>query len=237
MRSVSGCSDSSPRPSVELPARTHAAALSVEIRTPLAQIELAASQLFREALTPNAQARSEQIFEAVSAIDGLVDRMLRVLVPRSGECEPDQDLAPVVSGLRRRFAPALAACGVDWKWGEPDDERVIGNLEQVRRLCTDLLHLALNLSGEGGRFTLELANKEQAVEAALFCRRASALSDEQVAAAQSAIHQSQAFALERGGALSGTMDAVTSDLRLVIANDSEPVTTLPVEREAACQEF
>lgn len=222
--------------SPDLPVETHAAALSVEIRTPLAQIELAASQLFREALTPNTRAQSEQIFEAVAEIDCLVERMLRVLVPRRREWETQQDLASVLSELRRRFAPALSACGVEWKWREPARSRVIGNLERVRRLCTELLHQALTLSGEGGQFTLGMVQREQGIELTLFCRRAFAWTEAQLAAAHAAVRQSQAFALEAGGTLSGTIDALTSDLRLVVPNQPGLAPTPSIKREEACRE-
>ncbi|MCH7866249.1 MAG: HAMP domain-containing histidine kinase [Myxococcales bacterium] len=221
-------------PSVSLPAETRAAALSAEIRTPLAQIELAASQVYREALTPNARAYAELVFEAVAEIDGLVERTLRVLVPPPCALETDLDLAPVLTKLRRRFTPALAACGIEWKWREPDRGVVTGNPEQVRRFCTELLHLALVLSGEGGQFTLGISQKEEAVEVSLFCRCATALNETQIATAQSAVQHSQAAALEAGGVLSGTMDTLSSDLRLVVPGRDAPSSNL---QEASCQEF
>lgn len=138
----------------KVPVVTHVAALSVEIRTPLAQAELAASQLYREALTPNGRALAERIFEAVSDIDDLVERMLRVLVPRASSAEELAELAPVVERLHRRFSPALAACGVRWMGHERVQSTSLGDPELVRSLCTELLHLALALCGTGGRFKL-----------------------------------------------------------------------------------
>lgn len=224
-------------PSVSLPAETRAAALSAEIRTPLAQIELAASQLYREALTPNARAYAELVFEAVAEIDGLVERTLRMLVPPRCELETDLDLAPVLTELRRRFTPALAACGIEWKWREPEHVGVTGNPEQVRRFCTELLHLALILSQEGGQFTLGLSQAEEAVELSLFCRWSTARSVEQIAMAHAAVQHSQAAALEQGGLLSGTMDTLSSDLRLVVPVRPPGLGASTSKlQEASCQE-
>lgn len=143
---------------------THVAALSVEIRTPLAQAELAASQLYREASTPNGRALVECIFEAVSDIDGLVERMLRVLVPRTIQCEEVSDLAPVVARLHRRFSPALEACGVRWLGYGSARDVTIGDPERIRSLCTELLHLTLLLCGTGGHFTLTSKQLPEAVQ-------------------------------------------------------------------------
>lgn len=223
-----------------LPVTTHAAALSVDIRTPLAQIELAASQLFREALTPNARTQSEQIFHAVAEIDELVERMLRVLVPPRHRREPSGDLAPMLAQLRRRFVPALAACGVEWRMRDVTAESVHGDVEQVRRQCTELLHLALILSGEGGVFTLTLVGHEGSVEVSLFCRRGCAFSEGELDSARNAVQRSQAAALEGGAELSGSITALTSDVRLEIPNEPRASTTALFQEtrsvEAACRE-
>ena len=234
--------DSEQTASQRLPVTTHAAALSVEIRTPLAQIELAASQLFREALTPNARTQSEQIFHAVSEIDELVERMLRVLVPPRRRQANSGDISLMLAQLRRRFVPALAACGVEWKLRDAAEEPVLGDVEAVRRQCTELLHLALILSGEGGQFTLVVDGRDDGVDASLFCRRASAFSEVEMESARNAVQRSQAVALEGGAELFGDLTALTCDVRLHIANQSEveglPPSLFEATRdlEAACRE-
>lgn len=219
-------------PTSALPAQTHAAALSVEIRTPLARIELAASQLFREALTPGARGQAEQIFEAVGEVDSLIERMLRVLVPPRRTMESNADLALVISELRRRFVPAFAACGVDWVWRDYPREPVRGNVDRVRRLGTSLLHLALTLSGSNGQFTLDATRSGQGVVLSLFCRRTDPWNGIQIASADAVIAQAQDMVFEEGGLLTGKTDASTSDLRLRVP-DAPMVAASPVSDSSA----
>lgn len=220
----------------ELAARTHAAALGVEARSPLAQIELAASQIYREALTPNARAQSEQIFEAVAQIDALVDRMLRVLVPPKRSATREQALAPILAALRQRFAPALMACGVEWIFAEDRASGATNQPQQVRKLCTELLRLALALSGKGGSFEFDLAEGGGGVEARLVCLRREACSETQAVAARAAVAQARAVILEDGGVLVGQADAQGSALHLVIPNPRDGQLPISTEQEESCRE-
>ncbi|MFT5444137.1 MAG: hypothetical protein ACI8W3_003189 [Myxococcota bacterium] len=229
--------DSSTQASGALPAQTHAAALSIEVRSPLARIELAASQLYREALTPNARAQSDQIFEAVAEVDRLIERILRVLVPPKHDAELSGDLALVLSELRTRFVPAFAACDVEWKWRDFPREPVIGNTESVRKLGTELLHLALTLSGNGGQFTLDASRRDTSISLSMFCRRATPCNDDEQRIASAAIHHAKAFALEEGATLSATVDSTISDVRLDIVRTAdqalETIMPNPVGKSAA----
>ncbi len=140
----------------ELRARTHAAALSVEMRSPLAQIELAASQLAREALTPIARAHADQIFDAVAQIDELLDRSLRVLLPQAPCGTQSCSLTPVLGDLRARFEPVLAACGVRWVSESGSSGPVHGDPNVFRSHVCSLLRFVLVACEGGGRVEVAL---------------------------------------------------------------------------------
>ncbi len=140
----------------ELRARTHAAALGVEMRSPLARIELAASLLAREALTPTGRAHAEQIFDAVVQIDELVERSLRVLVPRVPRAEEAKSLVPVLRDLRARFEPALSACDVRWVADAGGEAEVFGDAELFRAQTCELLRFVLLICEGGGRIETAL---------------------------------------------------------------------------------
>jgi len=138
--------------------RTHAAALNVELRSPLARIELATSQLARESLTPIARRYAEQIFEAVVQIDELVERSLRVLVPRPPRANHRQALGPTMADLRRRFEPALEACAVSWVTDAAGEKDVVGDPQCFRTRVCELLRFVLVICEGGGRIETALKN-------------------------------------------------------------------------------
>ncbi len=220
----------------DLSARTHAAALGVELRSPLAQIELAASQLGREALSPNARAQSEQIFEAVACVDELIERMLRVLVPPNRTLAGVRALAPVIAELRKRFAPALEACGVQWV-GQMDRDIVArGDGDRVRVLTTELLRLALVLCGEAGHFELAVREGQGGLELILGTHRREPLADAGLAEGRAAVERTRAAALEGGSVLVGECGLQASVLRLAIQHLRSPEVERRAEQEDLCLE-
>ncbi len=190
---------------------TLAAALSAEIRTPLSQVGLAASQLTREALTPSSRALAERILGAVSDIDGLVERMLRVLVPRAGSHRLE-DLRPLLATLHQRFVPVLAACGV--RWERSSGSEVEGDPEQVRRLVIALLNLALPACGTGGGFSLEFFAADEGVELQLHCQRAGDWNTDDESVAERAREEARGLAIELGGWLKCSRGLRSAELRL-----------------------
>ncbi|MCP5042032.1 MAG: hypothetical protein GY944_13465 [bacterium] len=220
----------------DLSARTHAAALGVELRSPLAQIELAASQLYREALSPSARAQSEQIFEAVACVDELIERMLRVLVPSSRTLAGAGALAPVIADLRRRFAPALEACGVEWVGQRDRDIVARGDGDRVRVLTTELLRLALVLCGDAGHFELAVEEGQGELELILGTHRHEPLQDAGLAQARAAVERARAATLEGGGVLVGECGLQASVLRLAIQYLPSPDLEPRAKQEGPCLE-
>ncbi len=130
------------------------AALVLDMRTPLARAELAASRLLREAATPAARELAAGIGEAVAELDDLIGRALAVLLVR-GAPAGSADLAGVLAELRQRLGPVLAARGVTWAGAPLESAPVAGPPARVRACCVALLRAAAALAGPGGAFELE----------------------------------------------------------------------------------
>ena len=77
---------------------TLAAALAIDMRTPLARVELAASQIGREATTPMVRALGRSVSEAVEEVDRLIARMLKLLAPPVATREVEVPLEDVLDG-------------------------------------------------------------------------------------------------------------------------------------------
>jgi signal transduction histidine kinase len=130
-----------------------AAALAVEMRTPLARIELAASQLVREAATPLARELAAGISEAVRDLDALIARSLGLLLPSAAEAR-HEPLGPVLEEVQERLHAALLARGVRLEQGPRPGVR--GDPERARRGALLLLRAGAPLVGEGGTLRLGL---------------------------------------------------------------------------------
>ncbi len=132
-----------------------AAALTLDMRSPLARIELAASRLQREALTPSARSLADGVSAAVSELDALIARTVSVLVPRPQA--PSRPLRPALCAARARLAPSLAARGISW--GEPGDGEASGDPELLRRAAAILASDAARGAEAGSRFRIDLEER------------------------------------------------------------------------------
>ncbi len=176
-----------------------AAALAVNMRTPLASVELVASQLEREAATPTTRRLAARVSEAVSELDGLIDRLLAVLIPPGVAADCVNDLGPVLERTRERLAPVLAARGVSWETPVPSPARIAGDPEQFRRLIAAMLRPAAAVAGVGGRISLSVEVAWERAGLTLHCERGQPGA---VAADQDAMfEEARALAFGVGGAL------------------------------------
>lgn len=177
---------------------TLAAAVAVEIRTPLARVELAASQLEREAWSPTSERLARSIRGAVGEIDARISGMLRLLLPPAPRT-PCQPLGPALASLQDRLAPSLAARGVTLRHAPPG-ERLTGDSQLVRRAAVSLIRAASALARSGGEIVVDLC-----VESERIGVRASWTGDGGGReAAEDALGSARAFALAQGGLLEAT---------------------------------
>ena len=142
----------------------HAAlATSRSLRGALARVELAASQLGRDAATPHARALVRSISLAVAELDrglaALTAALVRDALPRRADAAP---VSPVLAEVVARLAPALAARGLrlDAAFGR-DDAVLAGDPHVVRRTALLLLRCAADGLGAGGRLVLSAARASE----------------------------------------------------------------------------
>ena len=144
------------------------AASLVDLRSPLARIELSAGQLARAAETPGARSLARAISAAVGELDRGLDVALRALC--GGAASPPSDCRPGLEAIWPRLATVLRARGVEARLALPGSP-VPGDAEAVRRAAVALVgdgvaqaesgaRLVLGLCDEGARYgvTLEAAS-------------------------------------------------------------------------------
>ncbi len=130
-----------------------AAGLALDMRNPLARIELAASQLERAALTPAAREQVDSIADAVCELDRLIARSLAVLLPR--DPAPTGDVRAELADLRARLRSSLGTRGVVWLEPGESSRTVGGDPFLARQAALLLVRLASGLAVDGGRFALD----------------------------------------------------------------------------------
>ncbi|MFQ5417008.1 MAG: hypothetical protein ACE5FL_08190 [Myxococcota bacterium] len=149
--------------------KTLAAALVLELRSPLARVELAVSQLAREANTPVARELVATISAAVAQADRDIDRIIALLVPLSPAPRRCDDLRPVLARLRQRIAPVLEARGTICETRDLDGEPLRGDPVLVERAALALIRAGAALVGAGGRVSLGLAREGSRFGVVLEC--------------------------------------------------------------------
>jgi len=172
-----------------------AAARSVALRTPLARVQLAASRLEREAVTPAVARLVASISDAVAELDRGIADLLGVLVPPA-QPVTDEDVAAALEVLRQRVAPSLCARGVEWTAGAGHAGPVPGNASLVRESAVALVREAAAALGAGGRVRLDLAEAPDRLEL-----RLSLTGGRAGAPGPGGFEASRALALRRGGGL------------------------------------
>ncbi len=124
------------------------------MRSALTRAELAAGQLERDAATPRARRLARSVSDAVADLDRLVSDVVGMLAnePRTARSE---DLRGVLIELRQRYAPALAARGVEWIDAPETADVPRGDRALARRATALLLRVGASCASEGGRLMLE----------------------------------------------------------------------------------
>ena len=146
-----------------------AARLVSELRSPLARVELATSQLLRELHTPLAQELAASISEAVEQADREIERIVALLSPLSPPGR-QADLREVVHRLRARVAPVLDARGTACEVREIGPDRLCGDPVLVEQAALALARIGSSLVGPGGRLSLEITGEGARLGIAVGCR-------------------------------------------------------------------
>lgn len=146
-----------------------AAALLAELRTPLARVALATSQIARESASPATHALVGSIAEAVSAIDAGIERVLPLLVEVEAHSEPLAPLEGVIEPLLRRLGPALRAREVSLAVDAPSFVGVQCDAHRTRRGAAALLQAGSAWLGRGGALALCVAREGEALGLRLDC--------------------------------------------------------------------
>jgi len=135
---------------------THLASLIVAMRTPLARVELAATQLARSTMTPAAQSLATGISEAVSHLDERIADALRALAAPAGGGEA-ADCRGVLETLRKRMEPVLRARSVTWTDDPVSSEQpLLGDRTSCANDALTLLVAGMDFAGPGGRISLAI---------------------------------------------------------------------------------
>lgn len=131
----------------------YSAAIAIEMRAPLARVELAASELMRGAATPVARDLSAGIREAVADLDRLISKLLSFWVPPATRDEP-VDIANVLHSLHERLSPVMSARGIIFELSISSSSTVLGSADIAHEVGVALLRAGAALVGSGGRLDL-----------------------------------------------------------------------------------
>lgn len=226
--------DASSVASADLPTRTRAAALGVEMRGPLARIALANGLLAREALSPAARFQTEQIFDAIEELDALIERNLRIQLPELDSHGNERSCASVLRDVRARFGPALAAC--DIQWVEPRDDTCDRrcDAERLRIQMSELLGFTLQACEGGGRIETRLdAASDDTTCVRLSLARNVPANGAALRSLATARDELAGRMREQGARLETTLSPRTFEIHLFLrANDGDPAVRAAME--SAC---
>jgi hypothetical protein len=158
-----------PAPGAKTDAKALAASCASELRSSLARVELAASQLGREVQTPAARDLARTISAAVGQADRQLDRIVALLAPQARVGRGVEDARSVLARLRGRIAPVLAARGTACElraWGR---EPLRADPVLVERVALALVRIASALAGPEGRLWMALDREGEQVGVVVGC--------------------------------------------------------------------
>jgi len=154
------------------PRSSMAAALLLDLRTPLARLSLAAQRFGREAARPTDRSLASGMQDAVNEIDARIDRILPLLV--DAEVAPRADLqpaAPLLESLAARVRPALDACDITLTTSAPPHTVRI-ETHAARRLAATLVRGGAAWVGPRGSLELGVLTDGSQRGIELCCARA-----------------------------------------------------------------
>jgi hypothetical protein len=149
-----------------------AAALLLDLRTPLARLSLAAQRLGREAVRPADHALAAGMQDAVEELDVRIDSILPLLVDVEARPSTDRRLAAsIFEQLAERLRPALDARGIELTIAPPPDTLEL-EVHAARRLAATLVQSGAAWAGPGGSLALGALSDDAAPAIELCCERA-----------------------------------------------------------------
>ena len=157
------------------PSRSLAAALALDLRTPLSRVALAIDELSRGASTPAQIALSRSVAEAVGELDARISRLVGILCEPVHSPDDDavrEDIGGVLERLRVRLAPGIRARGVEWQPPRSDAPAARAESHLVRRSAVALLRAGVSWTGIGGALALSPAARTGAGGVRLECHPA-----------------------------------------------------------------
>lgn len=125
------------------------------MRTPLARVELAASQLDRDGATPRARELARCIREAVIEMDRRIETSLRALLP-AAPASVARACGNVLEEVLARVGDVLGARGLRCALRPDPPDPVIGDPDRLRRAALCLLRSAGGVAGSGGTVSIGL---------------------------------------------------------------------------------
>lgn len=132
----------------------------VRMRESLARVELAASRLARDSVTPIAHQLATGISESVQDIDDEIGAALRVLRVAPKEHADIGECGQLLTDLRERMLPILDAHGVRWPQLEMPSEVILDNCIVVERVALVMLRAGISIAGRGGEIRLSLLRSD-----------------------------------------------------------------------------
>lgn len=155
----------------------------VRMRSSLARVELAASRLARDSLTPASRELAENISETVREIDHEIDGSLRTLRPPPKIESDPQSCSHMLAELHDRMMPVLRAHAIEWPFAMPTQERYVNDPIAFERAALVVLRTGISIAGRGGRLALSLVRETDGGRLGLdlTTRHAESPSDEQQA--------------------------------------------------------
>lgn len=141
------------------PGSAPAARTLAQMRSGLTRIELAASQLAREAATPAARRLAAGICDAVDELDRAVSETLALLRRADPRSAAREDLRPAFRALAARLGPSLAARGVRVEPQDRGGAPLLGDPRLLRQAAATLLRAGATCCGPERRLRIELVER------------------------------------------------------------------------------
>jgi len=133
----------------------------VRMRSSLARVELAASRIARDSLTPATRELAAGITESVREIDEEIGTALGTFRAESESSIDVGDCAQVLATTRDRMLPILRAHAIEWPTIDALHEVFLHDRVAVERAALLMLRAGIALAGRGGRLQLSLVHDRQ----------------------------------------------------------------------------
>jgi len=130
----------------------------VRMRSSLARVELAASRIARDSLTPATRELAAGITESVREIDEEIGTALGTFCAEPDSSIDVGDCAQVLAATRDRMLPILRAHAIEWPPIDANHEAFLHDRVVVERAALLMLRAGIALAGRGGTLRLSLVH-------------------------------------------------------------------------------